>query len=400
MSAPLGDARPGGEPDGATRNLVLGTVAFAVAFTAWGLISPLGRRFEDELGLSSTETSILLAVPVVLGSLLRIPVGALTDRIGGRRAFPLVLACSAPPAVALGYAGSYWSLLVVGFFLGIAGSSFAVGVPHVAGWYAKERQGFAVGVYGMGNVGTAVAAFAAPAIVDWLGRPALGWAVAVLLLVTALVFLRVAEDPRRRAAPARYREVLKAGWRLYRLALLYFVTFGGFVAMAVFLPKLLTDWFDYSLVDAGLRAAGFTLVATLARPLGGWLSDRVGASRVLLVAFVGIAANAGALAGIATDPSIVPVTIACLALAAFLGLGNGAVFKLVPAEFPEATGAATGIVGAAGGLGGFFPPLVMGIVKSATGGYALGFALMALVALACLVVLRALREPQAAVATS
>lgn len=379
---------------------MLGTVAFAVAFTAWGLISPLGRRFEDDLGLSSTETSILLAVPVVLGSLLRIPVGALTDRVGGRRVFPLVLALSAPPAVALGYAQAYWALLVVGFFLGIAGSSFAVGVPHVAGWYSKERQGFAVGVYGMGNIGTAVAALAAPAIVDGLGRPVLGWGVAVLLLVTAVVFWRAAEDPPKQGAPVRYRDVLRAGWRLYRLALLYFVTFGGFVAMAVFLPKLLKDWFDYSLVDAGLRAAGFTLVATLARPLGGWLSDRVGASRVLLVAFVGIAADAGALAGIATDPSIVPVTIAFLTLAAFLGAGNGAVFKLVPAEFPEATGAATGIVGAAGGLGGFFPPLVMGIVKDTTDSYALGFVGLLVFCLLCLVALKLRGRPSTPVATA
>ena len=187
--------------------------------------------------------------------------------------------------------------------------------------------------------------------------------------------------------------MLKAGWRLYRLALLYFVTFGGFVAMAVFLPKLLKDWFGYSLVDAGLRAAGFTLVATLARPLGGWLSDRVGASRVLLLAFVGIAADAGALAGVATDPSIVPVTIAALSLAAFLGLGNGAVFKLVPAEFPEATGAATGIVGAAGGLGGFFPPLVMGIVKDATDSYSLGFVGLLAFCLLCLIALKLRGRP-------
>lgn len=383
-----------------TRNLVLGTVAFAVAFTAWGLISPLGRRFEDDLGLSSTETSILLAVPVVLGSVLRIPIGALTDRVGGRLAFPLVLVASSPAAVALGYVQSYWALLVVGFFLGIAGSSFAVGVPHVAGWYAKERQGFAVGIYGMGNIGTAIAAFLAPVVVDGLGRPALGWGVAVLLLVTALAFWRAAEDPPKRGAPARYREVLKAGWRLYRLALLYFVTFGGFVAMAVFLPKLLTDWFDYSLVDAGLRAAGFTLVATLARPLGGWLSDRVGASRVLLIAFVGIAADAGALAGIATDPRIVSVTIACLTLAAFLGLGNGAVFKLVPAEFPESTGAATGIVGAAGGLGGFFPPLVMGIMKDATDSYSLGFVGLLAFCVLCLVALRLRQRPSTPMAAA
>jgi NNP family nitrate/nitrite transporter-like MFS transporter len=388
------------DPRSATRNLILATFAFAVAFVGWSLIAPLGKRFQDDLDLSNTRTLVLTAVPVVLGSLLRIPVGALTDRLGGRVMFPVVLAVSAIPAAIFGFVDGYAALIVVGFFLGIAGSSFAVGVPHVAGWYAKERQGFAVGVYGMGNVGTAVAAFAAPAIVDWLGRPALGWAVAVLLLATALVFLRVAEDPPRRGAPARYREVLRAGWRLYRLALLYFVTFGGFVAMAVFLPKLLTDWFDYSLVDAGLRAAGFTLVATLARPLGGSLSDRVGASRVLLVAFVGIAANAGALAGIATDPSIVPVTIACLALAAFLGLGNGAVFKLVPAEFPEATGAATGIVGAAGGLGGFFPPLVMGIVKDATDSYSLGFVGLLVFCVLCLVALRLRQRPPSPMAAA
>lgn len=384
----------------ATRNLVLGTAAFAVAFTAWGLISPLGRRFEDDLGLSGTEISILLAVPVVLGSIMRIPVGALTDRVGGRLAFPLVLVATAPAAIALGYVQSYWGLLVVGFFLGIAGSSFAVGVPHVAGWYSKERQGFAVGIYGMGNIGTALAAFAAPVVVDGLGRPALGWGVAALLLVTAFGFWRAAEDPPKRGAPVRYREVLKAGWRLYRLALLYFVTFGGFVAMAVFLPKLLKDWFDYSLLDAGLRAAGFTLVATLVRPLGGWLSDRVGATRVLVFAFLGIAADAAALAGIAADPSIVPVTIACLSLAAFLGLGNGAVFKLVPAEFPESTGAATGIVGAAGGLGGFFPPLVMGIVHDTTGSYSLGFMGLLAFCVVCLVALKLRRRASAPVAAA
>jgi NNP family nitrate/nitrite transporter-like MFS transporter len=357
----------------AGRNLVLSTVAFALCFSAWGLMAPLARRFEDDLDLSSTETAVLIAIPVVLGSLLRVPVGALTDRFGGRIMFTAILLLSAPPALALGFAESYWALVGVGFVLGLSGASFAVGVPFVARWYGRERQGFAVGVYGIGNIGTAVAAFSAPAIVDGLGRPALGFLAAGILVAGAAVFWLRARDAPGERPRTPYREVLHAGWRLWRLALFYFVTFGGFVAMAVFLPKLLVDWFDFSLVDAGLRAAGFTVVATFARPVGGWLSDRFGPYPVLVVAFAGIAIDAGVLAAVAAEPRILPVTLAALSLAAFLGAGNGAVFKLVPAEFPKNAGAATGIVGAAGGLGGFFPPLVMGVVNDTLGTYTLGF---------------------------
>jgi NNP family nitrate/nitrite transporter-like MFS transporter len=237
----------------------------------------------------------------------------------------------------------------------------------------------------MGNIGTAVAAFGAPAIVDWLGREALGIVAAVLLLATAFLFHRIAEDPPRGPA-VHYGAVLRSGWRLWRLALLYFVTFGGFVAMAVFLPKLLRDWFDISLTNAGLRAAGFTVVATFARPVGGFLSDRIGAATVLIVVFIGAGLDATWLALVSGDPTWVPVTIACLTLAGFLGLGNGAVFKMVPHDFPEATGAATGIVGAAGGLGGFFPPVVMGIVKDHFDTYALGFVGLVVFAVVCLLV--------------
>ncbi len=378
-------------PAGASRNLILATVAFAGAFVGWSLIAPLGKRFQDDLDLTNTRTLMLTAVPVVLGSLLRIPVGALTDRLGGRVMFPVVLAVSAIPAAVFGFVDGYAALIVVGFFLGIAGSSFAVGVPFVAGWYPKERQGFALGVYGMGNIGTAVAAFGAPAIVDWLGREALGIVAAVLLLATALVFYRMAEDPPRGPA-VDYGAVLRSGWKLWRLSLLYFVTFGGFVAMAVFLPKLLRDWFDISLTNAGLRAAGFTVVATLARPVGGFLSDRIGSATVLVFVFVGAGLDAAWLAYISGDPTWVPVTIACLTLAGFLGLGNGAVFKAVPLDFPQATGAATGIVGAAGGLGGFFPPVVMGFVKDHFDTYALGFVGLLVFAVICLVVSLTMRR--------
>jgi NNP family nitrate/nitrite transporter-like MFS transporter len=213
-----------------------------------------------------------------------------------------------------------------------------------------------------------------PAIRDGASQEVAGLVFAAVVGVYGLIWWSIARDvPDRKPKRQPYGEVLRSGWDLYRLSFFYFVTFGGFVAMAIFLPKLLTDWFDYSLTDAGLRAAGFTIVATGARPIGGWLADRMGGTRVLAISFVGVGIDAIGLSWQASDPSIIPVTVFCLTMAAFLGLGNGAVFKLVPTFFPHSTGAATGIVGAAGGLGGFFPPLVLGIVKDATGEFVLGF---------------------------
>lgn len=376
------------------RNLALATIAFAVCFSAWGMLAPIAPDIQDELGLSDTETSIMISIPVVLGSLLRIPLGLLTDRVGGRVVFAGMLFYSAGAAVLVGFASSYAALLGAGFLLGAAGATFAVGVPFVAEWFDAKRQGFALGVYGMGNIGTALAAFSVPAIRDSAGQEVAGFVLGGVIAVYGLIWWSLARNvPNRQPKRQPYREVLRSGWDLYRLSLFYFVTFGGFVAMAIFLPKLLTDWFDYSLTDAGLRAAGFTLVATAARPIGGWLSDRVGGTRVLAFAFVGIGIDAIGLSWQASDPSIVPVTIFCLTMAGFLGLGNGAVFKLVPLFFPKSTGAATGIVGAAGGLGGFFPPLVLGIVKDATGDFVLAFVFLVAFAWMCAGMAVALLEP-------
>lgn len=366
------------------RNLTLATVAFALCFSAWGMLAPMAPKLEDHLGLSNTETSIMISIPVLLGSLLRLPLGVLTDRRGGRLVFTGMLAYSAGAAVLVGFADSYAALLGAGLILGTAGASFAVGVPFVAEWYEERRQGFALGVYGMGNIGTAVAAFSIPAMREAWGQEVAGIAFAVVLAGYAFLWASLARDaPGERRPPPRYLEVLKSGWELWRLSLFYFVTFGGFVAMAIFLPKLLTDWFDFSLTSAGLRAAGFTLVATAARPVGGWLSDRIAARTVLAVAFFGVGLDAVGLSWQASDPKIVPVTIFCLTLAGFLGLGNGAVFKLVPLQFPRSKGAVTGIVGAAGGLGGFFPPLVLGLVKDATGEFVLAFVLLVAFAWFC-----------------
>jgi NNP family nitrate/nitrite transporter-like MFS transporter len=367
---------------GPVLNLVLATAAFALCFTAWSLIAPFAKTFKHDLGLDYTAALFLTAVPVVLGSLLRVPLGILTDRYGGRIIFTLLLACAALPAILFGYAHDYWELIVVGFMLGIAGASFAVGVPFVAGWFKAERQGFALGVYGIGNVGTAIAFFGAPPVSNHWGRSTVGWVTGIGLLVGAALFYTFARNAPKPAAHADYGAVLRSGWRLYRLAFFYFITFGGFVAMGFLLPTLLQDWFGYSKDVASARAAGFIIAATVARPVGGFVSDRAGAVPVLVLAFAGIAVDAAVLAALAPSPRIVPISIASLTLGCFLGAGSGAVFKIVPSEFPENPGAAAGVVGAAGGLGGFFPPVFVGLLKDAEGTYTYGFVGL-LVAVGC-----------------
>jgi NNP family nitrate/nitrite transporter-like MFS transporter len=379
-----------------SRQLALATLAFTACFAAWSLISPFAKSFKADLDLSYTQALLLTAVPVVLGSLARIPVGMLTDRFGGRRLFVALLAFSALPAVLFGYAEGYGALIGVGFLLGVAGASFAVGVPFVSSWYAKEQQGFALGVYGIGNVGTAVAFFAAPEIADSWGRPALGWITAAVLLGSAALLAVAARDAPTTGARTDYGRVLRSGWRLYRLAFFYFITFGGFVAMFLLLPTVLQDWFDFSQSGASARAAGFVIAATLARPTGGLLADRYGAYSVLVLAFAGIAIGAAVLAALAPAPRIVPITLACLALGACLGAGSGAVFKLVPLEFPQDAGAAGGVVGAAGGLGGFFPPIFVGLLKDAEGTYTYGFVGLFVVTLLCLAAAVWLMRPERA----
>ncbi|HEX7083852.1 MAG TPA: MFS transporter [Gaiellaceae bacterium] len=368
----------------ASANLALGTLAFGFCFTAWSLIAPFAKTFKQDLGLDYTEALLLTAVPVVLGSLGRMPLGILTDRYGGRIVFSLLLAFSAVPAVLFGYAHAYWALLAVGFLLGVAGASFAVGVPFVAGWFGRDRQGFALGVYGMGNIGTAAAFFGAPPVASHWGRTTLGWAVGIGLVAGAALFWLLARDAPGPRARSDYGDVLRSGWRLYRLAFFYFITFGGFVAMGFLLPTVLQDWFGYGKGAASARAAGFIIAATLARPIGGMVADRLGAVPVLVLTFAGVAVDAAVLAAIAPAPRIVPVSLACLTLGAFLGSGSGAVFKLVPGEFPETPGAAAGVVGAAGGLGGFFPPIYVGVVKDAEGTYTYGFVGLLVFVIACL----------------
>ena len=396
MSAGPGNAAPRGN----TGQLVLATAAFMICFYAWSLLGPLGPDLQDHLGLSEFELSLMVSVPVLLGSLMRIPLGALTDRYGGRTVFVLLLAYVPLPLVALALAhDSLGAVLTFGFLLGFAGASFAVGVPFVARWFPADRQGFALGIYGVGMGGTVLGGLTAPAIADEWGLSAPFWVAAGLVTVMAVVFFVAARNPPRPGVAPHVSmlgqlSVFRTSGRAWALTLFYFLSFGGFVAMFLYLPKLLTGVHDLTKTDAGARAAGFALLAVVGRPLGGWLADRIGAERVLRASFGASAALARALAF--GYEHMVPLTMACLTLALVLGTGTGAVFKLVAAWFPERVGAVTGVVGAAGGLGGFFPPLVMAAVFEATGGYFIGFALMSAVAVVCLVVLAALQGRSAA----
>jgi NNP family nitrate/nitrite transporter-like MFS transporter len=388
--------------EGRSNALALGLAlaAFTVCFFAWSLFGPLGPTLQDHLHLSDFKLAVVVAIPVVLGSVLRIPMGILTDRYGGRLVFTGLMIYSVLPLVLLAlFHNSFGAVVVFGFLLGVTGASFAIGVPFVNRWYPKERQGFALGVYGMGTGGTVIAALTAPKMAKGWSLAAPFWVAAGLMVVMTVVFWLLARDaPGAAASTGRPSfvaplAVFKRSARAWALTLFYFLAFGGFVAMFLYLPKLLTGVHHLSKTDAGYRAAGFAFLAVLARPIGGWLSDRVGADRVLAICFTATIILATAMAF--TYKHIVPLTVCCLMVAAALGLGTGAVFKLVPQWFPDEVGAVTGVVGAAGGLGGFFPPLVMALVKGITGSYTLGFLLLAAVAVACLFVLMSFHRPGA-----
>ena len=358
------------------RHVALGTISFTVCFAAWGLIGAFAPRFREFFHLTASQTAFLVAVPVLLGALARIPMGVLTDRFGGRAIFAILMAAVAIPVWLAPQQPTYGSLIAIAFLLGTAGSSFAIGVGYVSRWTPPERQGSALGVYGLGNIGQSAAVFLGPVLAARIGMPAVYHAVAILLVVWSACFAILA---RNAPAPAGSRggigvmmEVLARQKLSWLLAAFYFLTFGGFVAFSIYLPTLLKDDFGLVPADAGFRTAGFVMLATLLRPVGGWVSDRIGGARVLSAVFTGLMPFAMLLAW----RSIIPFTVGALGSAALLGLGNGAVFKLVPQYFPGQTGTVTGLVGAMGGLGGFFPPLLLAFFRDRTGVIWPGFALL------------------------
>ena len=369
---------------GAGRALFLSTSAFAVSFALWGLIGALAPTFAQAYGLSAKAKSLMIAIPVLLGALGRIPAGMLADRFGGRRVFAALLLLSAIPAVLIGFSNSYAALIALGLFLGVAGSTFPVGIGFTSKWFTPDQQGAALGIYGMGNIGQSVAVFGAPVLAIALGswRPVF-FIFAAVSVIWSIVFYLSARDAATQAKPKTMTEnlsVLRREPLAWVLSLFYFLTFGGFVAFSIYLPTLLKDSFKLTAADAGARTAGFVLLATLMRPVGGMLADRSGGARVLVPVFIAIAVL-GSLMGCPWMPTF---TMGALGAAAALGVGNGAIFKLVPQYFPKETATVTGLVGAFGGLGGFFPPLVLGVLRDATGAYTWGFIFLAGFSLFCL----------------
>jgi NNP family nitrate/nitrite transporter-like MFS transporter len=249
----------------------MATLAMGLSFTAWGLFAPLAPEFRDLYGLSATETAVLVAVPVLLGALGRIPLGLLTDRFGARRVFPALMLCLVFPLGAAGFADSYGTLLVVAFFLGLGGASFAVGVPLVSRIFPDTHQGIALGLYGLGNGGTAIAGQLAPVLSDRAGRDTVFWALIPVMLVAAIGFWLLVRD----APGSRSGSAIGSQLRVFRqarawvLGLFYFLTFGGFIALSVYLPTYLVDTHALERAAAASRASLFVLLAVLARPLGG-----------------------------------------------------------------------------------------------------------------------------------
>lgn len=369
----------------AYRNLIMATVGFTLTFWAWNLIAPLSGDYKERLELSSFQQSLLVAVPVLVGSLGRIPAGALTDRYGAKLMFPLVSALTIVPVLLLiPVRDSYAAMLAVGFLLGLGGTTFAIGVPLVNSWFPPAGRGFAIGVFGMGMGGVALSGFFTPRIAE-RGDNLPSVIVAIALAVfAALAAVTITDRPDRPVPTASLGHRLGQAARLrvtWELSALYAIGFGGIVAFGVYLPTYLKTWYELGATDAGTKAAGFALMTVVFRPIGGWASDRIHPALVTAAA-LGFAALWAIVQ--AFDPPLYPGgTMALLCMAAGLGTASGSVFALVAQVTPQPqVGSVTGIVGAMGGLGGFVPPLVMGAIYSSQGSYSIGFMLLSDLALA------------------
>jgi NNP family nitrate/nitrite transporter-like MFS transporter len=345
---------------------------FDVSFMAWVVLGPLAPFLRDAFALTATQQGLVVAIPLLGGSIFRPVLGILADRIGGRRTGLLGLGLTLLPLL-IGWklAATTAHLYAVGFMLGIAGASFAVALPLASRWYPLQYQGLVMGIAGAGNSGSLLATLFAPRVAERFG-----WANAVGLMIVpvvlvALVFSLLAKDSPRRVDPPAWRDypaVLKETDTFW-FAFLYSLTFGGFVGFTSFLTTFFHEQYQVSRVGAGDFTTLVVVAGSLLRPAGGWLSDRIGGYRLLLILLTGIA---GCLITVASLPPL-RVAIAILFLTVgLLGMGNGAVFQLVPQRFAERIGIITGIVGAAGGLGGFFLPSVLGVTRDATGTYGLG----------------------------
>ncbi|PIC71179.1 nitrate/nitrite transporter [Sporosarcina sp. P16b] len=364
--------------------LPLQTANLVVGFMVWVLISSLLPFISEDISIPPERVAIITAIPVVLGSILRIPLGYYANVYGARMMFFISFIVLLFPVYYISETSTVTGLLIGGTLLGIGGAIFSVGVTSLPKYYPKEKHGLVNGIYGMGNIGTAITTFSAPVL-----AMKFGWSLTVkmyLLLLLAFIALNFFFGDRKEVkVKAPIIEQIKGVYKnekLWFFSLFYFITFGSFVAFTVFLPSFLVNYFGLDKVDAGLRTAGFIVVATLLRPVGGWLGDKFQPLFILMGCFAGLTIASIVLA---FSPDIVLYTVGSIMIAAAAGLGNGVIFKLVPMYFSKQAGTVNGIVSMMGGLGGFFPPLLLATIFSMTGSYSIGFMAFSQVSLASLV---------------
>ncbi|MDX1541018.1 MAG: nitrate/nitrite transporter [Geminicoccaceae bacterium] len=373
------------------RVLGISTLAFTVCFAVWTIFSIIGVRIKQDLGLNDTQFGLLVATPILTGSLSRIFLGIWTDQYGGRLVFTLLMLAAAVATWLLSTVTTYPMFLLAALGVGLAGGSFAVGIAYVSRWYPKERQGTALGIFGVGNVGAAVTKFVAPFVMVAFGWTTVAQLWAAALVVMALVFWFTTEDDpvtaARRRTGKRPRSALLQltplkKLQVWRFSLYYFFVFGAFVALALWLPRYYVGAYGLDIKAAGMLGALYSLPASLFRAYGGWLSDRYGARRIMYWTFGVSLVCTFVLSYPATDYvvhgiegpipftlaiGLVPFTILTFVLGFVMSLGKAAVYKHVPAYYPDHVGAVGGLVGMIGGLGGFILPIAFGLMNDLTG---------------------------------
>ncbi|WP_052339205.1 MFS transporter [Gorillibacterium massiliense] len=364
-------------------NLPLQTTSLILGFAVWGILSSLISFIKGDISLTAQQLTLVTAVPVVLGSILRVPFGYWTNRFGARNMFFVSFVLLLIPVFYISRASTFADLILGGLFLGIAGATFSVGVTSLPKYYPREKHGLVNGIYGLGNLGSAISTFFAPLLAEKFGWQTTVRFYMILLVILALANFLIGDRKEAKLKTSLIVQIkgIYRNEKLWLLCLFYFITFGSFVAFTVFLPHHLVDTFGISKVSAGLRTAGFVTLATFMRPIGGWLADRINPFRILTFVFAGLTAG-GIL--LAFSPSIVLFTVGCLLIGFCAGVGNGTVFKLVPLYFSKQSGIANGLISALGGLGGFFPPLMLTSLYAITGQYAIGFMALAMAAICSL----------------
>lgn len=360
---------------------------FDISFMVWVLLGALANSIVPDFQLNDAERGLMLAVPLLGGSILRLVLGLMTDHIGARRTGIIGLVLTLLPLL-LGWvwADSFPKVLLVGLLLGVAGASFAAALPLASRWYPPEHQGIAMGIAGAGNSGTALATLFGPILARFFGWHAVFGFALIPILLTLLVFVIFAKDSPQQPAPKPLRDyavVLKHA-DTWWFCMFYSVTFGGFVGLAVFLNSFFHLQYGLDRVQAGYFATMCVIAGSFLRPVGGYLADRFGGIRMLTVLYVGVGIM---MLGLASLPPLALGTVLMFVGMGMLGMGNGSVFQLVPQRFPKEIGVITGIVGAAGGLGGFVLPNLLGSLRQLTSTFSGGFLIFALVGFGCAVAL-------------